>query len=199
MRNYRRATLNQYFFVFLKIILIVFLLCFFTSFLKVFISLINSLHNFPLHYFILGLILPFLVNVFLFDQVPIYEKIQNFFFRNESLNIYISSLLIIVLCFYIIMPALINRPFSTNTFVLLGGYLFSLHLIFFAANRRNHHFIAFIDYLMLLIIIVSICLILLSVYLRINYSFSLGKIFSDIFQNSWELSKTMMRTIKLIF
>ena len=178
-----------------KCLVFLLLFCLLVELFRSFIKELRIIEGFKFITLYLSILSPFLVYEFINDLNPMYNKIQNFFFRNSFFCLILPSLLILVALGYFIIPKLLKISFNKETFVFLGGFIFTMHLIYIARNTKSSHFIGFINYAFLFSILCILTILLFGVYLRVAYNFHLGKVIVDSITKSTSLIKSLFTQI----
>ncbi len=161
----------------IKFALFLIILCFLIPLVKEFIKQLRAEKILKDLY--LAIFSCFLFYTFLVDLTPLYKNIQRFFFHNSFLALFIPSLFILCGLAFFIIPKLFNLYFRKDIFLFLGGFLFSVHLIFISQQIKEKTFAGFINYLFMLSILFILTLFLLGLYLNIAFSLDLKKIFIE--------------------
>jgi hypothetical protein len=174
-----RELRNNYFFILIKFVLFLIIFCFMVEISKEFFKEIKLKESFKINTLYLSILFPFLFYTFVADMNSTYRKIQNFFFRSTFLTYYVPALLIFLGISFILLPKVFNISFNKDVFIFLGGSITTIHLIFVARQNKGSNFSTFINYLFTFSILYIINLILFILYLRINFSLSLGSILAE--------------------
>jgi hypothetical protein len=186
---------NSYAIALTKFLLFLIILCFLVELTKDFIRELKNMERFPVFTFYLSVLFCFIFYAFLADLNGIYAKIQNFFFRNSFLSMLIPSVLILLALGYLVIPKLLSLSFYKDTFVFLGGFIFTIHLIFIARRTKASTFIGFINYLFVFSILYIVTLIIFGVYLKIAFKMPVGGVLISSANRSLSIIKTIFTQI----
>ena len=172
-----KALGNNTIFTIVKLFLFLIIFCFLFEITKNFWGIIRAEQGFDLSVFIFSILAPFAFSTFVVDLNTPYKKMQNFFYRSTTVSLFFPSFLIVLAASYFFIPKILQTPFERDIFIFLGGFAFTLHLIFIAHQTKGKTFSTVINYLFMLSIFFILNIIVLSLYLRIGFTFHLGDIF----------------------
>lgn len=178
-----------------KFIVFVLLVCLIVELARSFVKELRVIEGFRFGVLYLAILSPFLFCEFISDLSPLYNKVQNFFFRNSFICLVLPSLLILVALGYFIIPKLLNISLHKETFVFIGGFIFMTHLIYIARNIKSSHFIGFINYIFLFSMLFIVTILLFGVYLRVAYNFHLWKVIVDSISSGTSVAKSLFAEI----
>jgi hypothetical protein len=191
----RQRLRNSYAIALGKLLLFLIIFCFLVEFTKGFISELKNIQGFQMSAFYISILSCFIFYTFIADLNGLYNKLQNFFFRNSFFSLIIPSLLILLALGYFIIPKLLNFSFHKNTFVFLGGFIFTVHLISIARQTKASTFIRFINYLFIFSILYIINLVIFGIYLKVAFKIPLGEVVADSISGSFSIVKNIFTQI----
>lgn len=183
---------NNIFVALVNFIVFLVAFCFIFEFTGEFLKELKRQDNFKIWLFFMGAAFPLLFNQFLADLNNIYEKIQNFFFRQTFFGILIPSGLVVLALGYFLVPKIIGVNFSKETFTFLGPAAFMGHLIYVSRANKGENFIQFIQYVFMTSMLYILGIFILAGYFKIAFPIS----YSDIVVEGF---KSGMSSLKSIF
>jgi len=171
------------------------LLCLSVELSQSFIKELHILKSFRFITLYSAFITPFLLNEFVSDTNPLYNKTQSFFFRSSFFSVIIPAAMLIVALGYLILPKLMGGTFNKEVYVFIGGYIFMTHLISIARQNKSGGFAGFINYAFTFSMLLIVAIVLLGLYLRVAYNFRLGKVILDSVRDSTMILRTMFNQV----
>lgn len=188
---------NNYVVTLIKLFLFFILLCFIIELTKSFFREAKNRENFNAIILVSSVFFSFFFYNFIADMRGPYKNIQMFFFRSAFISYLFPFLLIVSGFTYFILPKILSAGFAfdRNIFVFVGGFIFTSHLIYIAGETRGKNFADYVNYFFTLSILYIFNAILIGLYFKIAYSFSLSQIIIDGVKNGALLIRSMfMRT-----
>ena len=167
---------NNYIFTLVKLALFLIILCFLIALTKEFWREVKITEALDIKVLVVSILCAFSFYVFIADLNGFYNGIQKFFFHSTFFAYLIPSVLVVIGIGYFFLPKLLNMVFSKDTFVFVGGFVLTGHLIFVARGNQGHNFPTVINYLFIFSILYILNLLLFSVYLKIGFHINIGKI-----------------------
>lgn len=167
---------NNYIFTLIKLFLFLIILCFLVSLSREFWSQLKTADSASVKTLVISIFSAFGFYVFVTDLNNFYKGIQRFFFHSTFFAYIIPSILILVGLGYFFLPKVFNINFSRSTFVFIGGFMITGHMIFVARGNQGHNFPTAVNYLFIFSIIYILNLLLFLVYLRVGVHIDIGKI-----------------------
>lgn len=155
----------NYFFTIIKFFLFLIIICFLASINREFLRAIKAAHGLRLDIFFISILSAFAFYTFVVDLNNFYKKVQQFFFHGSFLAYLLPSFLILMGLGYFLIPKIFNVTFDRDTFVFLGGFVFTIHLIYIARDTRGTSFAGFINYLFNFSILYVVNLLFFILYL----------------------------------
>jgi hypothetical protein len=143
---------------------------------KLFLAELRNISSSSVTIFIASIFSCFVFYTFVVNLRSLYRKIQMFFFRSTFVSYIIPFVLFIagISCF--ILPKVFNFSLRPNLFIFLGGFIFTAHLSYIAAESKGTTFPDFVHYLFILSILYILNLLFLGLYLNAFFNFHIGKI-----------------------
>jgi len=174
---------NNYIFTLVKLALFLIILCFLVSLSQEFWREIKTANSVSIKILVISILSAFSFYVFIADLNNFYKGIQKFFFHSTFFAYLIPSALVLVGLGYFFLPKIVNVNFSRATFIFLGGFIITGHMIFVARGNQGHNFPTAVNYLFIFSILYILNLLLFSVYLRIGFHINIGKIIFEGMKN----------------
>ena len=171
-----RSLTNNTVFTIVKLFLFFILFCFLFEITNNFWRILRAEDGFDLSVFIFSILAPFAFSTFVVGLNTPYKKMQTFFYRSATVSLFFPSFLMVLCLGYFFIPKILQTSFNRDIFIFLGGFAFTLHLIFIAHQTKGHTFSTVINYLFMFSIFFILNLIVLGLYLRIGFNFGLGEI-----------------------
>ena len=141
---------NNYIFTLVKLALFLIILCFLIALTKEFWQEVKVTEAFDIKVLVVSMLCAFSFYVFIADLNSFYKGIQKFFFHSSFFAYLIPSVLVVVGIGYFFLPKIFNTAFSKDTFVFIGGFALTGHLIFVARGNQGHNFPTVVNYLFIL-------------------------------------------------
>lgn len=167
---------NNYVFTLVKLALFLIILCFLIALTKEFWREVKITEAFDIKVLVISMLCAFSFYVFIADLNGFYKGIQKFFFHSTFFAYLIPSVLVLIGIGYFFLPKVLNVVFSKDTFVFVGGFALTGHLIFVARGNQGHNFPTAVNYLFIFSILYILNLILFLVYLRIGFHINIEKV-----------------------
>lgn len=167
---------NNYVFTLIKFLLFLIILCFLVSLSKVFWQQLKTADSASIKVLIISILSAFSFYAFIADLNNFYKGIQKFFFHSTFFAYIIPSILVLIGLGYFFLPKVFDINFGRTTFVFIGGFVITGHMIFVARGNQGHNFPTAVNYLFICSIIYMLNLLLFSVYLRVGLRIDIGKI-----------------------
>jgi len=167
---------NNYVFTLIKLALFLIILCFMASLSREFWSQVRTADPTSIKVLIISFLSAFSFYVFIADLNSFYKGIQRFFFHSTFFAYMVPSVLILIGLGYFFLPKIFNINFSRATFIFLGGFIITGHMIFVARGNQGNNFPTVVNYLFIFSILYILNLLLFSVYLRVGFRIDIGKI-----------------------
>jgi hypothetical protein len=187
---------GNFIFTLIKFILFLIIFCFLAEVTKEFWREVRSAKDLKLTTLVLPVLCAFGFYTFLTDLNEIYKKIQNFFFRSSFFSLVFPSLLILAALGYFFLPKIMKASYDRDVFIFIGGFLFTVHLIFIARETKGHTFSAVIHYLFIFSILYILNLMLFGLYLKIAFKLEIGKVALDGMRNGAILIQNIFTQIR---
>jgi len=167
---------NNYVFTLIKFLLFLIILCFLVSLSREFWQQLKIADSASIKVLTISIISAFSFYAFISDLNNFYKGIQRFFFHSTFFAYIVPSVLILIGLGYFFLPKVLDIRFSRATFVFIGGFVITGHMIFVARGNQGHNFPTAVNYLFICSIIYILNLLLFSTYLRAGLNLDLGKI-----------------------
>jgi len=167
---------NNYVFTLIKFLLFLIILCFLVSLSRVFWQQLKIFDSSIIKILTISIISAFSFYAFIADINNFYKGIQRFFFHSTFFAYIIPSVLILIGLGYFFLPKVFDLNFSRSTFVFIGGFVTTGHMIFVARGNQGHNFPTVVNYLFICSIIYILNLLLFTVYLRVGLNINIEKI-----------------------
>jgi hypothetical protein len=167
------------FFSFFSFLLFIVVFCFIYQASSSLIGALSANKNFKIWIFYLGLAAPMFFYLFIADLNNIYNRIQRFFFRDSLLVNVLPSLLFLFGLTYFIIPKIFKITFNKDIFIFLGAAAFMIHLMLVARENKSNNFFSYANYLAVISLLFILNLVLLTLYLSINFKIPFSGILSD--------------------
>ncbi len=186
---------NNYLITLAKFVGFVIVFCFMVKFSSNLLGKMRGLVDLKLSVFYVSVFTAFVFYLFIADLNNFYDHVQNFFFRHSFVNLIIPSILVILALGYFIIPKIWDISFNKSTFVFLGGFVLTVHLVYIAQQTREASFVGFVNYLFMFSILYIVNLALFGVYLKVAYDFHLGALIFDSLKDSTSLVQDLYQQI----
>jgi len=167
---------NNYVFTLIKFLLFLIILCFLVSLSREFWQQLKIADSASIKVLTISILSAFSFYAFIADLNNFYKGIQRFFFHSTFFAYIVPSILILIGLGYFFLPKVLDMNFSRATFVFIGGFVITGHMIFVARGNQGHNFSTAVNYLFICSIIYILNLLLFSAYLRVGLHLDIGKI-----------------------
>jgi len=167
---------NNYVFTLIKFSLFLIILCFLVSLSREFWQQLKIADSASIKVLTISIISAFSFYAFITDFNSFYKSVQRFFFHSTFFAYIVPSVLILVGLVYFFLPKIFDINFSRATFVFIGGFIITGHMIFVARGNKGNNFPTTVNYLFIGSIIYILNLLLFTAYLRVGLNINIGKI-----------------------
>ena len=186
-----RGLRHNYIFTFIKLFLFLILFCFLLELTRAFVLEAKSCDGFSTIALFSSVFFSFFFYYFIADLNSPYKNIQMFFFRSPFISYLFPFLLLVVSAIYFILPRAFGFDFDRNFFVFLGGFVFTVHMIYIAHETKGRTFTESVNYFFTLSILYIFNVILLGLYLKIAFKFRLSDVIIDGIKNGTLLIRSL--------
>ena len=142
-----------------------------------------------------GIFFAFFFYAFIADLNNVYKAVQGFFFRGSSMSFIFSALLILLALFYFLSPSVFAVSLNNHLFIFLNGFIFTVHLMYIARDKKGSGFSAYTNYLFSLSALYLVNLFIWLVCVNAAVSLPIDRVVVNGFKEGYVIVLSLFRRI----